>query len=727
MTPKTRPPVRIRFQPSLAVSVNGRNFLPVSVVQWKGGFRTTTYVSSTQLSVTITAADIAAAGPAEIAVFNPSPGGGTSNSATFTTNSGVPALASLSPASIAAGSARFTLTATGTNFLPSSKIQWNGSDRPTTFISGTQLTATIASGDIATQGAAQVTVANLGSGGGTSSATLFTITVAQASIPAITSLAPASLTAGLTGFALTVNGTGLVAGSIAQWNGANRATIVMSSTQLLFAPLPEDNAVAGNASVSVLNPAPGGLSGSTSVTVSALAPNAIGVTDRLSVAGDFAEANGDSQSVAISADGRFVAFVSSASNLVPGDTNAFQDIFVRDTCRGSPAGCTPSITRVSIAGDGSQGNAESFAPAISANGRFTVFLSSSTNLASGDTNGTEDIFMRDTCIGASSCIPSTTLVSLASDGSPVIGTISAPAISADARFVAFASSALTLVPGDSNGTLDVFVRDTCIGASSCTPSTALVSVANDGSPSVGHSSSPAISANGRMVSFVSTATNLVAGDTNGMDDIFVRDTCIAASGCTPSTVRVSVDSAGVQGNGQSFLPRISGNGRHVVYSSWASNLVAADTGNNHDVFVRDTCFGAAGACTPSTVRVSVNTGGTQADASSGGPATQGATISADGRFVAFGSRATNLVANDTNGAFDIFLRDTCAGASGCAPATIRPSVALEESQPLASERSDQPVLTADGRLLFFVSSSATFLPGDTNSRLDVFLARTGAP
>ncbi|MEY2855458.1 MAG: hypothetical protein RL030_2590, partial [Pseudomonadota bacterium] len=168
-------------------------------------------------------------------------------------------------------------------------------------------------------------------------------------------------------------------------------------------------------------------------------------------------------------------------------------------------------------------------------------------------------------------------------------------------------------------------------------------------------------------------------------------------------------------------------GRHVVFSSFATNLFPNDTGNTHDVFVRDTCFGAAGGCTPSTLRASVSSSGGEPDAPSGGPATQGASISADGRFVAFGSRATNLVANDTNGTFDIFLRDTCAGASGCTPATIRPSVSVGGAQPTSGERSDQPVLSADGRLLFFVSTAAMFLPGDTNARLDVFLARTGTP
>jgi hypothetical protein len=712
---------------SFTLTVNGTNFVPASVVRWKGSLRSTTFVSNTQLAMAVTGADTTLPGTAEVVVVNPAPGGGNSNVATFTITTGVPTLASLSPSTIAAGSAPFTLTVTGTGFVSSSIVRWNGSDRSTTFVNNTQLAARIPVGDVAIQGTAQVTVATPGPGGGASGAAPFSVTVAQSPVPVITSITPTSVSTELTGFALAVNGTGLVGGSVAQWNGASRATIVRSSTQLLLAPLPADNAVAGSALVSVLNPAPGGLSGTLSVSVIPLAANVTGVTDRLSVAGDSAEANGSSYSAAVSADGRFVAFASNATNLVPGDTNERTDVFLRDTCRGATAGCTRSTVRISIASDGSQGDGWSSAPALSATGRFIAFTSMATNLSSVDNDAVEDIFVRDTCTGASGCTPSTVLVSVANDGSASSELSSAPAISADGRLVAFVSSATNLVSGDANRSNDVFVRDTCFGATGCLPTTARVSVAVDGSEAGDDSSVPSISANGRLVSFNSAATNLVPGDTNMQDDIFIRDTCITASGCTPSTIRASVDSAGSQGNAASFLPRISGNGRHVVFSSWATNLVDGDTGNLHDVFVRDTCFGAVGACAPSTSRASVASNGSQADAPSGGPATQGASISADGRFIAFGSRATNLVPDDTNGMFDIFLRDTCAGASSCTPATRRMSVSVLGTQSLAAERSDQPSISSDGRLIIFMSDSTVLLPGDSNSETDIFLSRSGIP
>jgi Tol biopolymer transport system component len=192
-------------------------------------------------------------------------------------------------------------------------------------------------------------------------------------------------------------------------------------------------------------------------------------------------------------------------------------------------------------------------------------------------------------------------------------------------------------------------------------------------------------------------------------------------------VRVSVDSAGEDANQSSFLPGLSADGRFVVFTSWASDMVPSDANGGHDVFVRDTCRGAAGACTPSNRLVSVDSNGAQANTNSGGPATGGASISGDGRFVAFGSRATNLVSGDGVGQFEIFLYDSCAGANACTPSTKRLSAALDGTQSADNERSDAPAISTDGRFVVFTSNSVAFLPGDTNRTFDVFLARTGAP
>ncbi len=303
--------------------------------------------------------------------------------------------------------------------------------------------------------------------------------------------------------------------------------------------------------------------------------------------------NGDSAVPSISADGRFVSFGSLASNLVAGDTNAFGDVFVRDTCLGA-AGCTPSTVRVSVASDGTQGDDTSDSFSISADGRFVAFESDASNLVAGDTNLATDIFIRDTCRGATGCTPSTVRVSVASDGTQAngnsFGNANGAAVSADGRFVAFQSDASNLVADDTNAASDIFVRDTCLGATGCTPSTVRVSVASDGTQTGGGGSRFSISPDGRFVAFESGASDLVVGDTNAASDIFVRDTCLGATGCTPSTVRVSVGATFgfPQANGSSSRAAISSDGRFVAFSSGASNLVVGDTNGVGDVFLAGT-------------------------------------------------------------------------------------------------------------------------------------------
>ena len=159
------------------LTIIGTNFVNGSVVRWNGSPRTTTFVSSTRLEAAIPASDVATAGTANVTVFNPAPGGGTSNTATFTIQASnpVPTITAINPSSAVAGSGGFTLTITGTNFVNSSVVRWNGSDRPTTFVSSTQLTAAIPASDVATAGTANVTVFNPAPGGGESGAATFTI------------------------------------------------------------------------------------------------------------------------------------------------------------------------------------------------------------------------------------------------------------------------------------------------------------------------------------------------------------------------------------------------------------------------------------------------------------------------------------------------------------------------------------------------------------------------
>ncbi len=401
-----------------------------------------------------------------------------------------------------------------------------------------------------------------------------------------------------------------------------------------------------------------------------------GDTIRVSLATDGTQGNDGSYTSAISADGRYVAFYSWASNLVSGDTNGAYDVFVRDTH-------TSTTTRVSLATDGTEGNSSSFTPAISADGRYVAFCSWASNLVSGDTNGAYDVFVRDTHTST------TTRVSLATDGTEGNNSSSDPAISADGRYVAFESSASNLVSGDTNGSDDIFVHDTHSGM------TTRVSLATDGTEGNGGSYTPAISADGRFVTFESAASNLVSGDANGDGDIFMHDT---HSGMT---TRVSLATDGTEANIGSSSPDISADGRFVTFESEASNLVSGDTNGEFDVFVHDTQTGT-------TTRVSLATDGMQGNDGSYSPA-----ISADGRYVAFCSWASNLVSGDTNGAYDVFVHDTQTGT------TTRVSLATDGTQGNGS--SYDLAISADGRYVAFKSSASNLVSGDTNGDFDVFV------
>jgi Tol biopolymer transport system component len=348
----------------------------------------------------------------------------------------------------------------------------------------------------------------------------------------------------------------------------------------------------------------------------------IGTTERVSVGQAFFQANGHSDSGVISDDGHIVAFRSSAFNLTGGESNPFSDIFVRDRLNGTTERVSAPQVDTGIDGD-------SLGLALSADGRFVAFDSKASNLVPGDTNDRSDIFIRDRLFGTTQRV-----INQAVGGT--FGS-SNPAISADGRYVAFQSDATNLQLQDTNDKFDIFVRDRVNGT------TEVISVGQGGLAN-GHSTSPAISGNGRYVAFASEASNLVSGDTNGRRDIFVRDRI------TGTTERVSVTTFGAQGNGNSFIPdlrpAISADGRYVAFTSEASNLVVGDTNGTLDIFVHDRALGT-------TERVSVSQSGRQANDQSG---SFSRAISADGRFVVFHSLANNLVSGDS-GRQDVFVRD----------------------------------------------------------------------
>ena len=332
----------------------------------------------------------------------------------------------------------------------------------------------------------------------------------------------------------------------------------------------------------------------------------------------------------ISSDGSVIAFDSTAPDLVAGDTNAREDVFVR-----TPA--TPATVQASLTDTGAEPDKEAYGPALSANGRFVAFASNSTDMLATPPAGTigYNIYLRDL-----NSATGVTLVSKAPDGSlpaPAAATrISAPTISADGRYVGYSSAATNIVTGDTNGVADSFVYDTTTGT------TVRVSLGAAGAQANGVSSPASFSADDRYAVFQSDASNLVAGDTNGKSDVFVRDLL------TGTTTRVSVGNDGSQGNDSSTAPTISGDGTRVLFTSLATNLVVGDTNGVADAFVR--YLG-----TNETVRVSVGANSVEAPATDPAPVVGAATLSSDGKSALFTTTAP-LVAADTNGKPDLWAR-----------------------------------------------------------------------
>lgn len=434
------------------------------------------------------------------------------------------------------------------------------------------------------------------------------------------------------------------------------------------------------------------------------------------------QGNLSSYDAQISNNGRFVAFTSQASNLVPGDGNGFIDVFLFDPL-------LRLMRRVSV-GSAGEGAGPSDDPSISEEGRYVAFASAAPNLVPDDAPGptnVRDVFVRDVALGT------TTRVSVNAGGAQGNGDSRNPSISSDGRFVAFESLASNLVAGDTNAAFDVFLKDLQTGAIT------RVSVDSAGAQAGGPSGGASISADGRFVSFQSAAANLVAGDTNicpnwgpysipgSCPDVFVRDVALQ------TTVRISVGPAGQQVNFPSQRSSIGAAGRLISWDSFGSSFVAGDTNGTGDVFLRDRdtdgdgVFDEPGAV--NTIRVSVGTGGYQANGES-----FGGQFSADGRFVIFASKANNLVHFDTerlkqfprpissiildaNGVPDVFVRDNDLGL------TFRVSVDSlgREASPFLGRGSDQATISDDGRFVAFGSWAPNLVAQDTNASQDVFI------
>lgn len=391
------------------------------------------------------------------------------------------------------------------------------------------------------------------------------------------------------------------------------------------------------------------------------------------------EGDSDSFRPSISADGQYVVFLSTAENLVEGDTNGLQDVFLFDRAN-------KLVTRISVAHDGGEANGASSDARISSDGRFVAFVSEASNLVVTDTNGYADIFLYDVESGQ------TRLVSMAANGTQGDDRSVQPSISGDGRFVAFVSLADSLHENDSNGVSDVYIynRDE--------EQLELISVADDGAQADHHSKHAAISDDGRYVAFQSMATNLVDADDDQLWDIYLRDRLKAG------TELISRNLEGRAGSMDSQRPSLSADGRYVVFESWADDLVADDDNFFSDVFVMDRHTGAIELA-------SVANDGRQADDVNGGAA-----ISADGRYVAFSSMAGNLVDNDYNQMFDVYVRDRYKGRTQL--------ISVNVDGQAGGGVSISPALTAAGTFIVFDSGAEDLVLNDTNRRIDVFVFNT---
>jgi len=415
------------------------------------------------------------------------------------------------------------------------------------------------------------------------------------------------------------------------------------------------------------------------------------------------------ESYALSPDGRYVAYVATiffdelkqASAVQEG----YKSVLLRDTVAGTttlvsvPLGVAPVTTlppgKFSLPLGSSPQRDSGGLLSVSANGRYVVFSSDSPILVAEDTNSSTDLFVRDTVTNT------TTRISVDSNENQALSSYSGVidsrqlSITPDGRYIAFASTAFNLVPNDIYATSDIFVRDTVAGTTEVISTDSSGNLPKVKGYSYGESLNPQITPNGRYVVFGSYAPNLVPNDTNQSFDIFVKDRQ------TGKTTRVSTDSAGNQGTiGKSSYdpyssPSISADGRYVAFESDFTNSVPGDTNEVADVFVKDVLTG-------SITRVSVGINGQQSNGKSYG-VVSGPSISADGRYVAFTSDASNLVPNDLLGAPDVFVYDRQTSS------TTRVSVTSEGFDAVdgfLGTESYLPTISADGRFVAFVSNAA---------------------
>ncbi len=654
---------------SFNLHITGTGFVPASEVMVNSVAQGTSYTNSTILTATIPGSSLSAIGTLSVTIFNPQPSGGVSNVVLLPVYSTLPGLNTISPTSAAVGVASETLTITGTGFYPGSVAYFNGTPLTTTYSSSTTLSASVPSGNLGLAGVFDVQVFNVGTGGGLSNPLSFAVnaTAAGLGLPELVDLAPNGAQAnngigniGFSGPSIAGSGTYVAFASISTNLVANgttaasdvfvRQTCAGSSScvpKTVLASVSSSGAQGNGASLQPslensgryvafssvatnLDPNFPTVNGGTQQVyirdTSATTPPATMtpvfveyLTSLVSVAADgVSPANADASSPAISPDGRFVAFVSAATNLVTAiPTNGIAQVYLRDTCLGFPSeDCTPTTYMVSSPNGITAGNAPSSQPSLSTDAQYVSFTSTASNLVGGVVPTASQIFLRELCTSTTTTTPGVNTITCNSSVAPSLisspdgvtpgnGASSESVVTSDGNFFVFTSSATNLAVGVASTVPQIYMLDSCLTptttSTTCTRSMILISspdmTTSPTTPGNLLSEYPTVSSDGQYVAFASEATNIAPNTTNGVENVFVRNTCLnfevttTGETCEPTTVLRSVSNTStVEGNGNSLYPQISQDGHTVAFLSFASNLVSDDTNNLEDIFLGATSF-----------------------------------------------------------------------------------------------------------------------------------------
>jgi hypothetical protein len=644
------------------VTVSGASFATNSTVRWNNSARTTTFVNANTVQAQIKAADVAHAGVEPITVVN-SGGGATPplNFSILPTPPITPTITAIAPDHATVLGGGFTLTVTGTNFIADSVVDWNGAARATTFKSATSLQAQILPTDLTIPGTIEITVLNVASNGASAFSNEFPFTINPQSGAAVKFPQVVSVS---------------VAGGPA--DGPSEAPAISSGGQYVAFYSQAKNLIAPAASGNIFVR-------DTCVGAANCTPK----TWAVDLAPDGSAPNGKAgRQVAISGDGRFVAFVSRATNLVPGNSTVsvgYWELYVRDLCVGAnaPSGCTSHTEIMSLGADGEAASGPSTSPSLSADGRFIAFVSAATNLGAEKPASLPQAYVRDTCAGPTAtkaCVARTMAVPVDDEDRAAGAQAGRPAISSDGRFVALEMWTAKSAAQNSTSSSQIVLADTCMGIEPpvyCEESAERISYAPDDSALSGANISPSLSGDARFVVFESQPPAPSNGNAAQVSKAYLRDTCLgdtAPDGCVPSTTLITNDSTTAAttsaAKALNFSPAISASGRYISFVSGAAATVpAGQVATEGLLVVRDTCFNAVLPCAPrtyavsdatavfSTTRASLVVSGTNKSAQLAADRYTAAPLSADGRFAVFYAPDT-VAAQPASGAGDVYLTVT---------------------------------------------------------------------